>query len=51
MKRYFIAECDEEGEAISESIFEIDPPPTWRAVLEALLLGVVIGVVITIIIT
>ena len=49
MKRYFIAECDKDGEAISESIFEVAPPPTWRAVAEAFVLGAAIGIGITII--
>ncbi len=51
MKRYFVAECDKDGEAISESIFETPPPPTMRAVLEAFGLGVAIGVVIAVIVT
>ena len=50
MKRYFVAECNEDGEAISESIFEVDPPPTWRAVIEAFVLGIAIGVGITMIV-
>ena len=45
MKRYFVAECDEEGECIEESIFEVAPPPTWRAVCEAFALGILIGVI------
>lgn len=49
MKRYFVAECNEDGEAISESIFEVSPPPTWRAVIEAFVLGAAIGVGITMI--
>ncbi len=49
MKRYFIAECDSEGEVDGE-ILEVPPPPTPRAVLEAFALGVAIGVGITIII-
>tara|TARA_B100000586_G_C19936757_1_gene353764 strand:- start:174 stop:329 length:156 start_codon:yes stop_codon:yes gene_type:complete len=49
MRRYFVAECDKDGEAISESIFEVAPPPTWRAVIEAFALGAAIGITITII--
>jgi hypothetical protein len=50
MKRYFIAECDEEGEALSESIFEVPAPPTWRAVCEAFALGILIGVIVTVLV-
>ena len=50
MKRYFVAECDEDGEAISESIFEVSPPPTWRAVIEAFALGILIGAVVAVLV-
>ena len=49
MKRYFVADCDEDGEAISESIFETPAPPSLRAVVEAFVLGAVIGVGVTVI--
>jgi hypothetical protein len=51
MKRYFVADCDDDGKAISESIFETPAPPTARAVLEAFGLGIAIGVVIAVIVT
>tara|TARA_Y100000310_G_scaffold254664_1_gene261797 strand:- start:44 stop:199 length:156 start_codon:yes stop_codon:yes gene_type:complete len=50
MKRYFIAECDEEGEPTEDSIFEVPAPPTWRAVCEAFALGILIGVIVTILV-
>ena len=51
MKRYFVAECNEEGEAISESIFEVSPPVSrLRQTVEAFALGIAIGIGITIII-
>ena len=49
MKRYFIAQCDDDGEVINEDITEVAPPPTWRAVIEAFILGVAIGIGVTII--
>ena len=34
MKRYFVADCDEDGEAISDSIFEINYEQTVAEVKE-----------------
>ena len=34
MKRYFVADCDDEGECISESIFEINYEQTVAEVRE-----------------
>jgi hypothetical protein len=44
MKRYFIAECDKEGQPTEDSIFEVPAPP----LLLVFAVGVLIGVIVTI---
>ena len=45
MKRYFLAECDDEGQPIEENIVEISPPYGIPFAV-----GILLGVIVTLLV-